>query len=326
MPQLQSFSNWASAPGGDTWSSGAAIGQRIGETAINAQLERQKLAQQAQEASMRNSIAKQQLQMESMRAAQELEVKKSYEQQMFQLKQSEMNQAQQEIDAKAAEAARQAQAQAVYQQELSRLMSSDIPLPEATSQAAAKGGLAMGQGAGGVMEAVIRSQADRQAAVPTVLSLKDEQGNPTSTRVFRSGSSFIRAEPELQQPQGPPPGKLVWRDERGNATLTEDTTWTDYEKQIDIVRKELNGPVYEIGKLAKASALDGKEKLTPNRAKYLAMYTAKLEELEGIKQKFEQYKQSRTQTPPTPFAPGAAAAAPAGTNKIVIRAIRPAQR
>lgn len=324
MPQLKTFTGFASAPGGDTWSSGAAIGQRIGETAVNAQLERQKIAQQAQEASMRNSIAQQQLQMESMRAAQELEVKKSYEQQMFQLKQAEMNQVQQDIDAKSAEAARQAQAQAGYQEELSRLMGSGVSLPEATSQAAAKAGLAMGPGSGGVMESVIRSQADRQAAVPTVLSLKDEQGNPTSTRVFQSGNSFVRAEPELQQPQGAPPGKLIWRDERGNAQLVDDDTWRGYEKEIDLIRKELNGPTYEIGKLAKARALDGKEKLSPSQSRFLAMYTAKLEELEGVKQKFQQYQQSRTQTPPTPFAPSTPS--PAGTNKIVIRAIRPAQR
>ena len=75
--QLGTFQGFASIPSGDSWSSGAAIGQRIGEAAMQYDMDRQKLASQMAIANMEASAKSAALQAESARAAQELEVRKA---------------------------------------------------------------------------------------------------------------------------------------------------------------------------------------------------------------------------------------------------------
>ena len=106
---------------------------------LGAQLqqERQRLSQQANEASVRAQLQQQQLEQESMQAQQRLEVQKAQHQQELALKQQELAQHQQTIQMATEQAAKKYAAMQAYQQEVA---SGGDPL-----KAILKYGPAMGQ-------------------------------------------------------------------------------------------------------------------------------------------------------------------------------------
>ena len=127
------------------------VGPYVQGLHLGAQLqqERQRLAQQANEAAVRTQLQQQQLEQETMQAQQRLEVQKAQHQQEAALKQQELAQHQQQIQMATEQAARKYQAMQAYQQEVA---SGGDPL-----KAILKYGPAMGQ-QGSPEAAAIRAQ------------------------------------------------------------------------------------------------------------------------------------------------------------------------
>lgn len=98
------------------------VGPYVQGLHLGAQLqqERQRLAQQANEAAVRAEMQQQQMQQESLQAQQRLEVQKAAQQQQVALKQQELAQHQQTIQMATEQAARKYAALQAYQQEIAQ--------------------------------------------------------------------------------------------------------------------------------------------------------------------------------------------------------------
>lgn len=305
MPQLRSFSAFAPTPDtGSAFVGGAGVGQRQQETAINAATARSQMSNQYAIAEMENAAKQQALQMEAMKAAQELEVQRSYQQQSLALKSQELEQGQQEFQMKSDQAAREAQAQAMYQSDVASMMKAGKSPAEATATAVAKYGLAMGDRAATPMEGVIRGGAQRAQigpnGQPVAFPLLKTGGESTGRDMVQTGPETFSFVPEKGPASQAPLGYMPFTDEKGMTHIVPDLKYRNLAEEVKTKSKDLNnimGP-YAQGIQAARVATTGSGNLTVRQKADLKKYLDAVDEYKALRERLDNYDAGGF-TPPT---------------------------
>jgi len=297
MPQLRSFSAFAPTPDtGSAFVGGAGVGQRQEESRINAGTARAQMSNQYAIAEMENAAKQQALQMEAMKAAQELEVQRSYQQQSLALKSQELEQGQKEFQLKSDQAASEAQAQAMYQSEVASMMKAGKSPAEATAIGIAKHGMALGERASAPIEQVIRGQQQRgagfdQAGVPVATELLDKSGKSTGVMVYNSGESWQRLPPQHGQPGGVPPGYVAFTNEMGQTEIRPDLKYKELSDRVQAMNKELKNTYgfYSSGIQAARKATTTSTTLSDKQRGDLDKYLKAVDEVRALQERLDNW-------------------------------------
>ena len=140
--------------------SGLQIGAQLGEA-------RNRLAQQAQQSSIENQVTQEKLAASAMQQAQELQVKKAYEDQQVQLAQQKIAAAQQKVGLETQKAARQFQAQQQYQKDLQEGLDMGLSDEEAARSSYFKNLVQFGSPAG--VASAMRPSKSSVAQIPETM-------------------------------------------------------------------------------------------------------------------------------------------------------------
>lgn len=182
MPVIPSHTGFAATPNlASSFLGGARISADIAQDAARLQLQRQQLAQEAQQAQMQMQAKEAQAERQALRDQQEMEMEKAYKDAQIGLRQRELQGEEKVLQFKTQEAAQRSMAQQMYQAEARRLMDVDqLPAQEAYQQAALKFGPQMNLN-GGAMAAAFRGRGGIGGAdgLGPASPLLDQAGVPT---------------------------------------------------------------------------------------------------------------------------------------------------
>ena len=163
MPVSYPLPSWLQASPTDVankFVSGLQIGAQLGEA-------RNRLAHQAQQSSIENQVTQEKLAASAMQQAQELQVKKAYEDQQVQLAQQKIAAAQQKVGLETAKAARQFQAQQAYQRDYQAGLDMELEPEEAARASYFKNLVQFGSPAG--VASAMRPSKSSMAQIPETM-------------------------------------------------------------------------------------------------------------------------------------------------------------
>lgn len=303
IPTLSSY-----APGpnlAQSYAAGVGLQQTDQAESDRVQMQKDQLAQQAQQAAMEASMKQQQIQAEAMKAAQELEVQKAYQAQSLALKHDELSQQQAQIDFKTQQAAQEMQAQQAFSAEASRLISTGKSPAEAIATAGATHGAALGDRstlAPAISESLRPSARGGGLPLPTAFSLKDQSGQDTGRKMVQTGPETYSWVPERQEATAPPTGYKTFTDEKGVTKLVTDVEYKQTADEVKTLGKDLNNLMGPYGQsLVAMRALDradgDESKLTKVQRSDIAKYATALKKYHDLRDKLERYSSGQQAAP-----------------------------
>jgi len=244
------------------WLQGVSSGE-IGQLTAAAQgraqqlqMERMKLTQDAQMATMRLQAQQAEAEQEHRRQQQQAQVTAAYQQASLGLRKSQLEQEQQKINLAVTGAARKYQAQRAFQDEAQRLVQSGMPQEEAYMKAALKHGIGAGVGAS-EFSALSRMQPRAQAppsvvtfdgnkflAVPSTTGTRYQAMSDTEGRQLRINKLNLM-EQQLQRLQTAHEKDFVGEAAVANtklntpAAIASRKRYQDRQKQIDDLNSQI---------------------------------------------------------------------------------------
>ncbi len=302
MPQLRTFSGFASTPNvGSAIVGAAGVAQRAEEARMQAANERARIAQQAAIANMEMQSKQQALQMQMLKEQQELEVQKAYQDAQLGLRERDIALQERKIGDEIAQAANLSSSRMAMQREVERLMSP----------------------AGGGMKA---QDAFRQA-IMTHGASADLPGTAYSD-VIDSGQGAISPEIEMGQIYNVPgqpgykygrtgPNSIQYFKPEREAAVPEEVEWdpskikvgTRYfpkpaateadrlEKEANDISKRMASADYAAHRQSMSKATDPDAKLSIGDKNRIKEYKDQQAELKKILDKIESLRSSFTNAP-----------------------------
>lgn len=299
MPQLRSFSAYAPKPDfGSALIGGANVGRQSAATGANIAAElalgRERIQASMVQANMEAASKAQALQMQALRADQELKIQQAQQQAVLGLKQRELDQAQEIVNLKAQDAANRFAASQQYQQEAQALMQGGMEPDRAFMQAAMKFGPQM-ELPGSAYSQVFRQEngeggADFGAAAP-VEGLPDDyrqvQTGPASRRIIRLPESIEDEGGEGREIPGLP-GK---REYGGKVyTVKEPRELIRMEKRLERLETEHSKDNFG---LSAFNAEKAGEELSKGRKVLSEAYKARASEIRALDEKVSQFGEKK---------------------------------
>lgn len=310
MPVIPSHTGFAATPNtASAFLGGARISADIAQDsnrlqmeARRIQLQRDALAQEAQQAQMQLQAKEAQAERQALRDQQQMEMEKAYQQAQIGLRQRELQGEEKALQFKTQEAAQKSMAQQMYQAKAQRLMTEhpDMNPQEAYQQAALEFGPQMNLPSG-AYTAAFRGRgggAEFGGATP-VSGLPDQyrqvQTGPGTRRILRVPDSVTGTETAT-----PIPGAKGYVEYHGKTLRVPDET---RPIQTQLTKLEAAHEKDTPGRLAAQKAADPKKKMTSTDKLALESYRAREKKITELEEEIRAIRKGGPASAPTNAAP-----------------------
>lgn len=290
MPQLRSFSSFASTPGiGSAIVGAAGVAQRAQEAAMQAANERARIANQMAIAEMETQARHAALQQQAFKDAQELEVQKQFQQAKLGLEEMQLGQREQQFaqelavsqqradtdESRIAAAVEESKYKLEQQRELAKVVNEEGNTGEVSYEDSFRRNVPRFPGAE-VPASVMRGAGANALGTPEFQQI---QGAPEGLGVVRTGPQTYTkidtrdtAAPKLEGVPGAP-NLVKWGKTVRNAPEVEDKRVA--QKKVETIEADLSGKEFALHRAAVTKSLDPKKKLTEGDKRLIQEYRAK---------------------------------------------------